>query len=115
VRKIAAAEGGELYTVAAASNGALPALRGVAVLGEVFDYKELAELAWALEERAIVAEADASASLAEAQLSAGARERTEALLQDSERARREVEASISWRVTAPLRWAKARARARAGL
>lgn len=121
LRKVAAAEGGELYTVAAAGDDELPALRGVAVAADVFDYKEMVELAWALEERAIVAEADAAISHEQARASAAAHERAEELVRSGEHARLQAErglaaqeASISWRVTAPLRWAKARARARAG-
>jgi SAM-dependent methyltransferase len=118
VRKTSAAPEGELYSVAVAGDGQLPVLGNIAVLADIFDIRTLFETAWAWEERAISAGADAEASRTEARLADMARERAHELLEESERARQEAEywlvdlkASASWRVTAPLRRAKALAEA----
>lgn len=116
VRKTSAAPEGELYSVAVAGDGELPELGNVVVLADVFDIRALFQTAWAWEEQAISARAEAEASRTEAQLADLDRERAHELLKESERARQEAEywladlkASASWRVTAPLREAKARA------
>jgi SAM-dependent methyltransferase len=105
--------GDELYTIGLASDGELPALDGVAVLGAM----GLHERVNALEHQAMLAAATSAAARTEADV---ARERSEELaraLAEERRARQEVEgwledlrASISWRVTSPLRAAKRAAR-----
>jgi len=120
VRKLVTAPT-ELYTVAAAGEAELPALPDVVTLGGVFEVRQIMEFAWAWEERAIVAEADAAASRGEQQLAALARERAEELVEDSEARLRAAESaqaqleavrsSASWRLTAPLRQVAGAARA----
>ena len=102
VRKLSAAPA-ELYTVAAASDADLPALDDIVTLGGVFEVRKLLEYAWAWEDRAIAAEADAAANRAELNIARLARERAEAHSEESERARQRVITSKSWTVAAPLR------------
>lgn len=107
------APGDELYTIGLASDGPLPPLDGVAVLGAMGLHEHVS----ALEHEAMLAAAKSAAARTEAD---AARERSEALarsLEEERRAREEVEgwledlrASLSWRVTSPLRAAKRAAR-----
>ncbi len=107
VYKLSAAPA-ELYTVAAASDAELPVLDDIVTLGDVFEVRQLFEYAWAWEDRAIAAEADAAASRTERNITELARKRVE----ESERARQRAHAQLknlttskSWTLTAPLRQA----------
>ena len=105
--------GEELYTIGLASDGELPPACAVAVLGAT----GMHEYASALEHEVMVAEAKSAAAQAEAD---AALQRSDVLarsLEEERRARQEVErwladlrASVSWRVTSPLRAAKRAAR-----
>ncbi len=86
VRRVVAGEPGrELYTVAAASDHALPELEGAVVITNLFDLAALWELAFDASHRAWEAEADSDA------------------LRDS---LEQLKRSPSWRITAPLRGLK---------
>ena len=109
----------ELYIVAAASDAPLPELEDVVVLGGIFEVRQFFEAAWQWEERAIAAEADAAASRTERGIETLARDRAQALVEESEQARRELQAQLdalrsskSWLLTAPLRQATGAARRR---
>ncbi|HEV2773111.1 MAG TPA: class I SAM-dependent methyltransferase [Thermoleophilaceae bacterium] len=114
VRKLGATPA-ELYTVAAASNAELPVLDDIVTLGGVFDVRQLLEYAWAWEDRAIAAEADAAANRTEAEMAKFAYQRTgeaRKRAEESERALQRAQARLdalsaskSWRLTAPLRQA----------
>jgi len=65
-----------------------------------------AELDWSLRERVLIAQAEASASDADARAARLEAARSLRLLQLAEDRRREVESSLSWRITRPLRLAK---------
>jgi len=93
---VAGIAGEELYTVAAASDSPLPSLPSVGILGGVFDVKAWYERALAWEERALVEEARAQAYKA---MQSGVESEIERLatLQAT------IQASLSWRLTRPLR------------
>ena len=97
VRKLSAAPA-ELYTVAAASDAELPVLDDIVTLGGVFEVRQLLEYAWAWEDRAIAAQADAAANRAELKIARLARGRAQAHLDA-------LSTSKSWTLTAPLRQA----------
>lgn len=97
VRKLSATPA-KLYTVAAASDAELPMVDDIVTLGGVFEVRQLFEYAWALEERAIAAEADAAANRAELKIARLARGRAQAHLDA-------LSTSKSWTLTAPLRQA----------
>jgi hypothetical protein len=67
------------------------------------------DLAWSLQERVLIAQAEASASAADARAARLESARSLRLLQRAEDARPEAEAlesSLSWRITRPLRLAQ---------
>ncbi|PZS34806.1 MAG: hypothetical protein DLM61_02960, partial [Pseudonocardiales bacterium] len=108
MRKAVAGEvGGELYMVAVASDGPLPSLPSLGILGDVFDDTVWYERALAWEERALVAEAQSQAHLA---MQSGAEDEVERF---SARLAT-MESSLSWRLTGPLRSAARRVRLAAG-
>lgn len=118
VRKLNAASEG-LYTVAVASDATLPDLGDVVLLGGILEVREFFEAAWYWEGRAIAGEADAAATRTERDIAILARERSEELVQESERARQHAQAQLeavktskSWLLTAPLRTATEAARQR---
>jgi hypothetical protein len=118
VRKLSAARE-ELFTIAVAGDVELPEIGDVLMLGGVFEARELLETTWEWEERAVAAEADAAASRTEAANAVLARERAELLVAEGEAQRRALEAqlggvlaSVSWRMTTPLRRAARAARRR---
>ncbi len=135
LHKISAGEPGqELYTVALASDAPLPPMKGVAYLTDPLDAKHFMEQIGVLEHRALLAEAELSASRGEVHTVAFQHEQMLALLAEAERHRVEAEAtseaaqaaqaeaerrqteaehwlrdhqrSASWRLTQPLRAAK---------
>jgi SAM-dependent methyltransferase len=143
VRKIVGGSAGEeLYTVAAASDAPLPELHGVSVLTAPVDAKAWIEMVSRLDHRALLAESDLAAAAGENGMLRFEHERALVRLQAADQARRDAEqraaaaeqraaaaeqraaaaehwladqrASMSWRMTAPLRLAKQRAAARNG-
>lgn len=110
VRKLAReCPGEELYTVAAASEAQLPDMDTLAWIGGPLQRRSWHDLAWSLQERVLIAEAEASASDADARAARLESSRSLRLLQRAEDARREVdvlESTLSWRITRPLRLAQ---------
>jgi len=110
VRKLARGRPGEeLYTVAAASAAQLPDMDALAWIGGPLQKRSWHDLAWSLQERVLIAQAEASASAADARAARLESARSLRLLQRAEDPRREVEAlesSLSWRITRPLRLAQ---------
>ena len=104
VRKLSATPA-KLYTVAAASDAELPMVDDIVTLGGVFEVRQLFEYAWAWEERAIAAEADAAANRAELKIAQLARKRVERLVEPVQAQLEAVRTSKSWTLTAPLRQA----------
>ncbi|MDQ3587048.1 MAG: class I SAM-dependent methyltransferase [Actinomycetota bacterium] len=111
VRKLARGRPGEeLYTIAAASDTSLPDMSTLALIGGAFEERSWHDLAWSLRERVLIAEAEASASDADAHAARLETARSFELLRRAEEGRREAEAllgalrnSLSWRMTRPLR------------
>jgi SAM-dependent methyltransferase len=114
-----AGPGEELCTVVAASDAELPQMETLASIGGRLERRAWHDLAQGLQERVLTAEAQASASDAEARAARLESARSMRLLQRAEDARREAEAlksSVSWRITRPLRLAqRMRGRARHAL
>jgi SAM-dependent methyltransferase len=107
--KLSALEPGqELYTVGLAGDRRLPAMRPVAAFSEPVEYRQLNEELFALRQRLAEAQAGASASAqdadrARAELAAAVDARGTA-----EQSLDTLRASLSWRLTRPLRIAKQR-------
>jgi SAM-dependent methyltransferase len=110
--------GQETYAIAVASDGQLPTMEGLVVLGHDFEVKWFKEQL-AATQRALAIEEnrrdkatrqlnETSAALLDANQSLARMPALEFRLKEAEEARgallREIEASLSWRVTAPLRW-----------
>lgn len=128
VRKLSGgAPGEETYTVAVAGDQPPPAMPGLAFLAEPLDILPLMERMGLLEHRALVAEAELSASHGEVNTLTFARDRALVLLKETELRRAQLEqeltsaqagrasaerlladhrASVSWRLTTPLRASK---------
>lgn len=126
--------GEETYTVAIAGDRPPPAMAGIALLTEPIDIVAFAERLGLLEHRALLAEAELSASYGEINSLAFSRDQAVALLKETELRRAQLEhelaeatraltaaedarvaaehwlaehrASLSWRITIPLRLIK---------
>jgi SAM-dependent methyltransferase len=112
--------GEELYTLALAGDGELPDLENVAVMGAPLDTKHFYERMAQLEHRALLREAQLAGARDRAARLAAERDRARQALDEAERDRLAaqraldaLQATLSWRITAPLRQSKqALARAR---
>ena len=114
VRRLAHSDPGEgLYTVVAASDASPPDMSTLALIGGPLEEREWHDLAWARQERVLIAEAEASASEADAHAARLECTRSFELVRRAEDGRRRAEraleaheASLSWRVTRSLRSGK---------
>lgn len=114
VRRLARADPGEeLYTVAAASDASPPDMSALAFIGGALEERAWHDLAWSRQERVLIAEAEASASEADAHAARLECARSFELVRRAEDGRRRAEraleahqASLSWRATRSLRSGK---------
>jgi hypothetical protein len=105
--------GEEIYTLALAGDGELPDVPGAAVLGAPLDTKRFYERMAQLEHRALLSEASLAPTKGQVEQLSSERDRARRALDDAERDRLAAqralaahEASLSWRITEPLRLAK---------
>lgn len=111
VRKLAHGHPGEeLYTLGAASDKKLPDVSTLAFIGGPFEERAWHDLAWSLQERVLLAEAEATASHADAHAARLETARSFELVRQAEEGRHQAEdtlegvrGSLSWRMTRPLR------------
>jgi len=82
-----------------------PGLDALSSIGGPFEQQTWPGVARSMHERVLIAEAEASAGAAEARAARLQSARSLQLLQLAEHRRREVESSLSWRITRPLRMA----------
>jgi len=96
------------YIVAAASDAELPGMDTMVSIGAPLENRSWHDLVGSLQERVLIAEAEAAASAADARAARGHSARRLLQIQRAEAGRREVaalEGSLSWRITRPLRLA----------
>lgn len=107
VRKLSEGRpGGEEYTVGVAGHGPLPKLERMAMLASAQPVHDAFESAFMWEDRAHLAEADAAANRTQANLAQMHQKGAMGMLRDTEAKLHQAEAlkaSLSWRVTRPLR------------